>query len=103
MELKLMESEYFLHSVAKQWDESEEQGRAMMGPILGAAKLTVTSNATKVVDLAMRLVGARSLSLKNPLQRYYRDVRAGLHNPPMDDMTIQLLANNAIKVLRNSK
>jgi alkylation response protein AidB-like acyl-CoA dehydrogenase len=97
MELKLIESEYFLHAVAKQWDESEEQERAMMGPVLGAAKLTVTNNAITVVDLAMRLVGARSLSLKNPLQRYYRDVRAGLHNPPMDDMTIQLLANTAIK------
>jgi alkylation response protein AidB-like acyl-CoA dehydrogenase len=97
MELKLIESEYFLHAVAKQWDESEEQSRAKMGPTLGAAKLTVTNNAIAVVDLAMRLVGARSLSLKNPLQRYYRDVRAGLHNPPMDDMTIQLLANTAIQ------
>lgn len=102
MELKLMESEYFLHSVAKQWDDSDEQGRGIMGPLLGAAKLTVTNNAITVVDLAMRLVGARSLSLKNPLQRYYRDVRAGLHNPPMDDMTIQLLANNAIQALHKS-
>ena len=51
----------------------------------------------KVVDLAMRVTGARSLSQKNPLQRYYRDVRAGLHNPPMDDMTIGLLAKKAIK------
>ncbi|SDL88457.1 acyl-CoA dehydrogenase family protein [Bacillus sp. OK048] len=96
MELKLMESEYFLHSVAKQWDDADEQGRGEMGPILGAVKHTVTNNAITVVDLAMRLVGARSLSLKNPLQRYYRDVRAGLHNPPMDDMTIQVLANHAV-------
>ncbi|MDR7075499.1 alkylation response protein AidB-like acyl-CoA dehydrogenase [Neobacillus niacini] len=100
MELKLMESEFFLHSVAKKWDDTDEQGRGEMGPFLGAAKLTVTNNAIKVVDLAMRLVGARSLSLKNPLQRYYRDVRAGLHNPPMDDMTIQLLAHTAIKDLQ---
>ncbi|MEH7275166.1 acyl-CoA dehydrogenase family protein [Neobacillus vireti] len=97
MELKLMESEYFLHTVAKQWDDSDEQARGEMGPVLGAAKLTVTNNAITVVDLAMRVVGARSLSLKNPLQRYYRDVRAGLHNPPMDDMTIQVLANHAIQ------
>jgi alkylation response protein AidB-like acyl-CoA dehydrogenase len=103
MELKLMESEYFLHSVARQWDGADEQGRGGMGPILGAAKLTTTNNAITVVDLAMRLVGARSLSVKNPLQRYYRDVRAGLHNPPMDDMTIQLLATNAIKGIHESK
>jgi alkylation response protein AidB-like acyl-CoA dehydrogenase len=101
MELKLMESEYFLHSVAKQWDFSNDEARAKMGPILGAVKLNVTNNAVAIVDLAMRLVGARSLSLKNPLQRYYRDVRAGLHNPPMDDMTIQVLANQAIKDIQN--
>ena len=49
----------------------------------------------------MRLVGAKSLQLSNPLQRYYRDVRAGLHNPPMDDMTISKLAQTAIKEFEN--
>ncbi|MBT2725354.1 acyl-CoA/acyl-ACP dehydrogenase [Bacillus sp. ISL-75] len=96
IELKLMQSEYFLYGVAKQWDHLNDQAREKMGAALGAAKLTVTNNAIEVVDLAMRIVGAKSLSLKNPLQRYYRDVRAGLHNPPMDDMTIQLLAKDSI-------
>lgn len=96
MELELMRARHFLYSVAKQWDESAEDKRNEMKPELGAVKLTVTNAAIKVVDLAMRVVGAQSLSQKNPLQRYYRDVRAGLHNPPMDDMTIQLLANSAI-------
>ncbi|MCG3056619.1 hypothetical protein KZ287_31110 [Escherichia coli] len=45
----------------------------------------------------MRIVGARSLQRQNPLQRYYRDVRAGLHNPPMDDMTLINLAKQAFK------
>jgi alkylation response protein AidB-like acyl-CoA dehydrogenase len=49
----------------------------------------------------MRIVGAKSLQLSNPLQRYYRDVRAGLHNPPMDDMTISNLAQAAIKEIKN--
>jgi alkylation response protein AidB-like acyl-CoA dehydrogenase len=96
IELKLMQSEAFLYSVAKQWDNSDESERDKMGPSLGAVKLTVTNNAISVVDMAMRIVGARSLSIKNPLQRFYRDVRAGLHNPPMDDMSIQLLAKHAI-------
>jgi alkylation response protein AidB-like acyl-CoA dehydrogenase len=96
MELKLMQAEYFLYGVAKQWDSSTVYGREMMSPALGAAKLTVTNTAIVVVDLAMRIVGAKSLSIQNPLQRYYRDVRAGLHNPPMDDMTIQLLAAHSI-------
>jgi alkylation response protein AidB-like acyl-CoA dehydrogenase len=102
MELKIMQVEYFLHAVARQWDSSNEQEREMMGPVLGAVKLTVTNAAIEVVDLAMRVVGARSLSLKSPLQRYYRDVRAGIHNPPMDDMTVQLLSAYAIQSYKPS-
>jgi len=95
MELELMRSREFLYAIAKRWDESDEEARNALKPELGAVKMAVTNAALKVVDLAMRVVGAHSLSLKNPLQRYYRDVRAGLHNPPMDDMTIQLLARTA--------
>ncbi|KKK36750.1 acyl-CoA dehydrogenase [Mesobacillus campisalis] len=96
IELELMKDRHFLHAVAKKWDDAGEQERLEMGPELGAVKMAVTNGAIKAVDLAMRVVGARSLSQKNPLQRYYRDVRAGLHNPPMDDMTIELLARHAM-------
>jgi alkylation response protein AidB-like acyl-CoA dehydrogenase len=101
MELKIMQAEYFINAVAGQWDSSDEKERARMVPVLGAVKLTVTNAAIEVVDLAMRVVGARSLSLKSPLQRYYRDVRAGLHNPPMDDMTVQLLSAYAIETYQS--
>lgn len=97
MELELMRSRSFLYSVAKAWDERDREQRDRMGPELGAVKLAVTNAAIAIVDLAMRVVGAHSLALTNPLQRYYRDVRAGIHNPPMDDMTIQLLAKTAVE------
>ncbi|WP_436375022.1 acyl-CoA dehydrogenase family protein [Cytobacillus sp. BC1816] len=97
MELELMSARHFLYSVARKWDEANDETRNRMQPELGAVKLAVTNAAITVVDLAMRVAGARSLSAKNPLQRYYRDVRAGLHNPPMDDMTILALAKKAIK------
>lgn len=97
IELLLMESAHFLHSIAKKWDESSGDIRKTMGPELGAVKLSVTNKAVEAVDLAMRIVGARSLSQSNHLQRYYRDVRAGLHNPPMDDMTILQLADQSMK------
>ncbi|MBM4765042.1 acyl-CoA dehydrogenase [Bacillus sp. B15-48] len=97
MELELMKARHFLYAVAKDWDGMSEEERGQMGAELGAVKMAATNSAIKVVDLAMRVVGARSLSRQNPLQRYYRDVRAGLHNPPMDDMTIEMLAKNAIQ------
>ena len=96
MELLLLQSRHFLYSVSKQWDHATDHDRATMQAVLSAVKYTVTNSAIEIVDLAMRIVGAKSLSLKNPLQRYYRDVRAGLHNPPMDDMTLGLLAKEAL-------
>ncbi len=97
MEAKLIQSRHFLHSVARQWDESSAAQRDAMKPELGTVKRSVVNEAIAIVDLAMRIEGARSLSASNPLQRYYRDVRAGLHNPPMDDMTITMLAKEALK------
>ncbi|WP_077604768.1 acyl-CoA dehydrogenase family protein [Oceanobacillus sojae] len=99
LELLLLESQYFLHAVAEKWDNSDEETRNTIGPELGAVKLSVTNKAVQGVDLAMRVVGAQSLKLKNNFERYYRDVRAGLHNPPMDDMTIMQLADKSIREL----
>ncbi|GKU82811.1 acyl-CoA dehydrogenase family protein [Niallia sp. NCCP-28] len=96
MELKMLQAKYFLYSVSKTWDETKEEEKEHLLPQLSAAKLVVTNTAIEVVDLAMRIVGARSLSAKSPLQRYYRDIRAGLHNPPMDDMTIAQLAGYSL-------
>ncbi|MGP7815882.1 acyl-CoA dehydrogenase family protein [Niallia sp. 01092] len=96
MELKMQQAKHFLYSVSKKWDEIKEEEKEFMQPELNAVKLTVTNLAIEVVDLAMRIVGAQSLSAKSPLQRYYRDVRAGLHNPPMDDSTIEQLAVHSL-------
>lgn len=96
MELLLKQSEHFLYSVAKNWDDGTDRTRAEMKVDLAAVKTCVTNHAIEVVDLAMRVTGARSLSEKNPLQRYWRDVRAGLHNPPMDDSTCMLLAEDVL-------
>lgn len=97
MELYIQQSQHFLYSVAKSWDEGNEEERHHLRGQLGAVKHSITNHSLKIVDLAMRVTGARSLSEKHPLQRYYRDVRAGLHNPPMDDATIVLLADEALK------
>ncbi|UNM96564.1 acyl-CoA/acyl-ACP dehydrogenase [Ignatzschineria rhizosphaerae] len=94
--VKLMEMEYFLFGVAKKWDEANAEERLEMGDELSAVKVAIVNHALEVVDLAMRIVGARSLSQKHPLSRAYRDVRAGLHNPPMEDMVYTNLAKSVL-------
>ena len=95
IELELAEARHFLYSVAEKWEQKPES-RHQLAKELGAVKHSVTNHAISIVDKAMRVVGAKSLQRSNPLQRYYRDVRAGLHNPPMDDATITLLAKSAL-------
>ncbi|MGE7760301.1 acyl-CoA dehydrogenase family protein [Peribacillus sp. NPDC097895] len=95
MELELNEAHHFLYSVAEKWEQHPEDHEEL-SKHLGAVKLSVVNKSISIVDNAMRVVGAKSLQRKNPLQRYYRDVRAGLHNPPMDDATITLLAKSAL-------
>lgn len=103
IELKLLEAKFFLYGVAEKWDNGDEVTKKSISPEIGAAKHVVTNNALAIVDKAMRVVGARSLFQDNPLQVYYRDVRAGIHNPPADEIAISLLAKRAFRCLDNHK
>ncbi len=96
MEESLMTARTLLYSVAERWDKQPDL-RLSLHPELGLAKKVATNHALEVVDLAMRIVGGSSLSKSLPLERWYRDVRAGLHNPPMDDSVMKLLAKRAIE------
>ncbi|WP_082236082.1 acyl-CoA dehydrogenase family protein [Halobacillus massiliensis] len=95
MEWKLLQAHSFLYTTARKWDEEPEM-RGKMGAELASVKLAVTNTANDVVDLAMRIAGGRGLSRKYPFEKLYRDVRAGLHNPPMDDAVLRMLAGNAL-------
>ncbi|WP_339197477.1 acyl-CoA dehydrogenase family protein [Solibacillus sp. FSL R5-0449] len=99
MDLALTKARFTIYGVARLYNDPIK--KATLVNEINIAKHVVTNTATEVVDKAMRLVGAKSLQRSNPLQRYYRDVRAGLHNPPMDDITIKRLAETAIE--RNLK
>lgn len=95
MDLELAKARFALYGAAEAYDDKER--RNQLTNELSIAKSIVTNAALIIVDKAMRLVGAKSLQQSCPLQRYYRDVRAGLHNPPMDDITIQKLTDSALK------
>ncbi len=63
-----------------------------------AAKYLATNLAIEITDLAMRVVGGASLAISGSMQRHYRDIRAGLHHPPMDDVTLGQLAKDALEI-----
>lgn len=94
MDVELTAARHLLYSVARLWDEEPDKRDELVGE-LATAKLVATNSAISIVDEAMRIVGAQSLHAEHPLQRHYRDVRAGLHNPPADEITLELLAKQA--------
>ncbi|SDC17353.1 Acyl-CoA dehydrogenase [Terribacillus halophilus] len=96
MDLELMQARHFMYHVASLWDSYPEK-QPYMGPELAAVKVNATKAAAKVVDLAMRIAGGRGLAKSQDFEQHYRDVRAGLHNPPMDDAVLELLASDAEK------
>lgn len=101
IDLELTKARLVIYGVASAYDN--ESTKELLTNEVSVAKHIVTNSAITIVDKAMRLVGAKSLQRTNPLQRYYRDVRAGLHNPPMDDMTIKKLALTALDEDNNKK
>ncbi|SDN46628.1 Acyl-CoA dehydrogenase [Psychrobacillus sp. OK028] len=101
IDLELTKARLVIYGVASAYDN--ESTKELLSNEVSVAKHIVTNSAITIVDKAMRLVGAKSLQRTNPLQRYYRDVRAGLHNPPMDDMTIKKLALSALEEDKNKK
>ncbi|WP_440896208.1 acyl-CoA dehydrogenase family protein [Amphibacillus sp. Q70] len=96
MDLKLMQARSFMYQTAMEWDNRTPEARQELSSELAAVKTVATNIANEVVDLAMRVAGGRGLSKANRFEQLYRDVRAGLHNPPMDDMVIQILAKRAL-------
>ncbi len=94
IELAVLKSRTMLYQVAETWDRFPEK-RSAMGATLFATKTAVTNAAVEVTDIAMRIVGGQSLYEVHPFERYYRDVRAGLHNPPSDDVAMGMLARQA--------
>lgn len=95
LESELLVARHLMYAIADRWD-TDPAGRLKLIPELGLVKYVATNHAISIVDKAMRIVGGASLSRSLPLERMYRDVRAGLHNPPMDENVIRNLALRAL-------
>lgn len=93
MESLLLSARQFLWSTASLYNNPNNKN---MWNETSASKVLVMNQGLEVIDLAMRIVGAKSLEMERPLQRYYRDMRAGLHNPPMEDMAYTNIAKSVL-------
>jgi alkylation response protein AidB-like acyl-CoA dehydrogenase len=63
-----------------------------------AAKYIAVENSMRVVDLAMRAVGGASYYKRFPLERWFRDVRAGVYHPFDSDEGLEFVGKSAFGI-----
>lgn len=97
MDILLLQARSVLYSTAEAWQDYPEL-RESIGWQFAAAKYTVTNHAIEITDQALRVVGSAGLQKKYPLERYFRDARAGLGNPPMDDVALTSIGKHALDI-----
>ena len=60
-------------------------------------KLNSVQTAIDITDIAMRIVGAVALEKNRPLERYFRDVRSALSNPPLEARALEQIASSVFE------
>lgn len=95
MDLLLLEANSVLFGTAELAERCPEERKSFAWRF-AASKYIATNNAIAVTDQAMRIVGSVGLFRSSPLERYFRDVRAGLGNPPMDDVALTTIGKAAL-------
>jgi len=98
MEARLLAARRFLFATADDWDalRAEPHAQHALAVQVAAAKRDATNAAVEVSELAMRIVGGVALQRAEPLERYFRDVRSGLVNPPIDARALEPIASAAL-------
>lgn len=84
-----------LYSIAAQV-EHEPEKKDLLTNEVSIAKHLICNHAIEIVSKAMKIVGGRSLSKDNKLERLFRDVQCGAYNPPLDDVVITQLSRAAL-------
>ncbi len=95
MEASLTAARTMLLAAAEDFEAHPERDRdlAVQIPI---AKRLATESAVEVTDLALRIVGGVGLQRSQPLERYFRDVRSGLVNPPIEARALEQIAAHVL-------
>ena len=70
---------------------------------IARAKQYAISVANEVTDKALQIAGGAALTPSLPLERYFRDVRAGHMQPPSGDTALEMIGQNAIDQMKDKK
>ena len=92
---KIMTSINFLISVSEAWESNNNKDKLI--PYVMVAKRESTEAAVYITDSVMRLVGGIGLEKENQFERFFRDARSGLINPPIEARALETIAEHALQ------
>ncbi len=98
-EALIAQSRALYQSVAREYLSNRDafQGEAGLARLV-TAKYVGTNNALRAVDQCMEAVGAHGFLKKFPMERYYRDVRAGVNHPLSNARARELLGKASLGI-----
>ncbi|MFT5194119.1 MAG: alkylation response protein AidB-like acyl-CoA dehydrogenase [Cellvibrionaceae bacterium] len=99
LDTALQAAKALLLDVASMWDSTAGINmpvRQAMIPRIAAAKTVATNTAAFVTDKALQVAGGASISRDLPLERFFRDVRAGTMHPPSGDAAMESVGRGAL-------
>lgn len=95
LDIPLQAARLLLLDAAKAWSENPTS-RPALYPRIAAAKHYAVETAIFVTDLALKIAGGAAITTELPLERYFRDVRAGSMQPPSGDTALEIVGRGAI-------
>ena len=90
MDARLRAARIVVLDVARRWDATRD------AVDIALAKVVATTAAVDATDEALRIAGGPGF-LAGRLERAFRDARAGLINPPLEDVAYQALARALVE------
>jgi alkylation response protein AidB-like acyl-CoA dehydrogenase len=99
MQAALLAARALLHETARAWVEQPEL-RPTLPARIAAAKYLCTNAACAASESGLRVAGGFSLTSALSLERHFRDARAGLFQPPQDDLALGVIGRDALAQFR---
>ncbi len=100
MDVALRGARAALHDLARA-ARAGELAEDEVASSVAAVKYLCSNAACSVTDIALRVGGGFSMTKSLPLERYFRDARGGLFQPPQDDLALMLLGRTAMAAEQN--
>ena len=95
MAVEIQAARAVLHDVAKACAAGEVAAEDMAATV-APVKYLCSNTACSVTETALRVAGGFSMTRSLPLERYFRDARGGLFQPPQDDLALMLVGRTAL-------